>query len=78
MALDDLLAKFDRMLASPLCQKAVGTTKYSAMRDSIGEKIKHYKNEPITPRAAQKPPPWSPSFPRYLSSSTALLRTREG
>jgi hypothetical protein len=59
MALDDLLVKFDRMLARPACQKTLGTPtiqKYGLMRTTVGEKLDRFKNPtPVAPPCAPRP-----------------------
>ena len=54
MAVDDLLRKFDRMLARPVCQKTLEMTeiqKYRSLRNTVGEKLNLLKNsiEPTHP-----------------------------
>jgi hypothetical protein len=54
MAVDDLMAKFDCMLARPVCQKALEVTtiqKYRLMRNSIGEKLDLLKNTVVPTKA---------------------------
>lgn len=69
MAIDDLLAKFDRVVARPACQKALGPSmsKYCAMRADVREKLDRCKNpipqkqptEPKSASVAQVVPPTS-------------------
>jgi hypothetical protein len=62
MAVDDLMVKFDRMLARPASQKALGmetVQKYRLMRNAVGEKLGLLKNAvvPTNPTVAQTPLP---------------------
>ena len=56
MALDDLLAQFDRMVARPACQKALGAEakeKYLLVKKTVSERLEAMKKPP-TPAAQQR------------------------
>jgi hypothetical protein len=79
MAIDDLLAKFDRVLARPACQKALGPSmqKYCSMRTTVGEKLDLFKNPTRqNPSIAQKAAP-APIVTSPTTPSPATQRSSE-